>query len=139
MNSKKIKKIRAIEKQVPQEWRDKLMVEEYVAPDLRAEAENSLREYEEEGLTNTKDYLRLKHLWDAGYYDAKEHKVDPIYAKKIEDFVEKGIQKAIKNGELPKPSGDKELQDYIKKLHRGETRKQKRSIRTKQEAEANGS
>lgn len=139
MNSKKLKKIKAIEKQVPQEWRDKLMVEEYVAPDLREEAIKTLTELEEEGATDTKDYLRLKHLFDAGYYDAKETKVDPIYAKKIEDFVEKGLRKAIKNGELPKPSDDKELQDYVKKLKRDEQRKQKRSIRSKQQAEAEGS
>ncbi len=115
------------------------MTEDWVAPDLRREAQKSLKEYEEAGETDTKDYLRLKHLWDAGIYDARETKVNQKYAKKIEDFVEKGIKEAIKKGELPKPKDDKELQDYVKKIKRNEQRKQKRGVRTKQDAERSGS
>lgn len=139
MNSKKLKKIRAIEKRVPQEWRDALTSEEYVAPDLREEALNTLTEYEANGETNEKDYLRLRHLFDAGYYDKKELVVNEEMAKKIEDFMDEEIDKAIASGELPPPEDDNELKEYVKKLHKNGKKQTKRSIRTKRQAEAEGS
>ena len=123
MNSKVSKKIKLIEDRVPQEWRDALMCEQYVAPDLREEVQVTMKELQEEG--NIKEYLRLKHLFDAGYYDAKEAVVDQEVAKKIEDFIDVELDKAIESGELPKPKDDKGLQKVIKKLKRNEKRKQK--------------
>lgn len=138
MNKSKLKKIKEIEKQVPQALRDKLMKEEYVAPDLREEAIKTLSEYPEEidSLSGDeksqaiKECKRLQNLFDAGYFDAKEMVVDPTVAKQIDDYVEKGIKAAIKSGDLPPAKNDKELEDYVKKLQRNEKRKQS-NLRTK--------
>lgn len=132
MNQSKLKKIKEIESRIPQEWRDNLMKKQYVAPDLRQEALNTLKEYEEQSELSPedqKDYRRLKNLFDAGYYDAEEMVVDEKIAKKMEDFMERELKKAMKSGELPKAKSDKELKDYVKKLKKHERTKRESSIR----------
>lgn len=135
MNKSKLKKIKEIEKRVPQEWRDSLMEEVYVAPDVRNEAIATLKEYEEE-IPNLKDedlkiairdQRRLQNMFDAGYYDVKEMRVNKDVAKKIEDFIEEEIIKAIDSGELPKPKSDREFNSFVKKLHKTNDKSNKKS------------
>lgn len=116
------RKLQEIQDSVPQEWRDALMKKEYIAPDLRQEAIATLAEYKKVidsgDTTEIKDYRRLKNLFDAGYYDATEMKVDEVVGKKIEDYVESKIKEAMQAGELPKEKSDKDLKGYLKKLRK---------------------
>jgi hypothetical protein len=120
MKKKVTKKLKEIQDSVPKEWSDALMTTVFVAPDLRDEALKTLKEYEDDFQKGNKDgerdYRRLKNLFDAGYYDATEAKVDEEIAKKIEDYVEAEILAAMERGELPEKESDKDLQKYVKKL-----------------------
>jgi len=136
MNKTKLKKIKAIEQKVPQEWRDALMKEEYVAPDVRNEALATLKDYQDriptlegtELYEATRDHQRLQNMMDAGYFDAKEMKVDEDMAKQIEDFIDEEMKKAIESGELSAPKDDKEFIKYVKKLHKHGTTNQKPNL-----------
>lgn len=124
--------LKRINKSVPKEWQDAVVSEQYIAPDVREGVIEALAEVpttpEEE-----KEHKRLQNLFDAGYYDAKESKVDEEIAKKIEDYIEEKIKEAIASGEIPDPS-EEELHTITKKAKRNEKRKQKSSLRSKQGA-----
>lgn len=138
MNARKLEIIRNIEKSVPKEWRDNLIVKRFVAPDLRQSIIEELEELPgqilalegEEKAQMEKHYRRLRNVFEAGFYDATEHVVDQEMAKKIEDFIEAGIQAAIDRGELS--DDDKELKQITKKLKRNAKRNTKHSLRSKQ-------
>ena len=139
MRKSKLKIIQEIQSSVPQAWRDKLMTEQYIAPDLRDEAIKTLAEYPDdiaklegdEQKSAEKDFSRLQNLYEAGYYDATEQVVDEKIGKKIENYIEKALKEAMKSGKLPKAKNDKELANYIKKLHKHETKQRKSSVRSK--------
>lgn len=129
MRKKTEKVLRRINKSVPKEWQDAVVSEQYIAPDVREGVLEALKEVPStpEG---EKELRRLQNLFDAGYYDAKESKVDEEIAKKIEDYVEEEIKKAIEAGEIPDPS-EEELTMIDKKSKRNAKRKQKSSLRSK--------
>ena len=128
------KKLRAINKAVPQEWQDAVVKKQYIAPDLRAEIVSVLAE------TPTTDdakdeQRRLQNMFDAGMYDAEEHVVDEEIAKKIEDWVDAKVLEAIANGEIPDPKEEPDVTKLVKKTKRNVKRKQESNLRTKQGAE----
>jgi multidrug resistance efflux pump len=137
MNQRKIQIIRDIEKRVPQEWHDALIKKQYIAPDLRQEVVEQLASYPAEieaaeGEARAKlekDYRRLKNIFDSGYYDVMENVVDQEVAKKIEDFIEQGLQEAIDRGDLS--DDDEEIKKINKKLKRNAKRNTKHSLRSK--------
>lgn len=125
------KKLRAINKRVPQEWQDAVIKTQYVAPDLRNEILAVLAETPETD-EEAKEQRRLQNMFDAGYYDAEESIVDEEIAKKIEEWVDAEVQKAIDAGEIPDPKKDDDVKKLVKKTKRNVKRKQESSLRTKQ-------
>lgn len=136
MNKKKLKIIKDIEKSVPQEWRDALITEQYVAPDVRADVIAELEAREEtlealqgeEKLQMEKHLNRLKNIFDTGYFDLKEKVVDQEMAKKIEDHVSAGIEQAIKDGLLS--DADPDFKKLTKKAKRNVNRNTQSNLRT---------
>lgn len=125
------KKLREINKRVPQEWQAAVVTEQYIAPDLRNEVIATLAETPENE-EEAKEQRRLRNLFEAGYYDAKESVVDEEVAKKIEEWVEAEIKKAVDAGEIPDPNKTDELEAVRKKIKRNVKRKQQSSLRDKQ-------
>jgi ArsR family metal-binding transcriptional regulator len=138
MNQRKIQIIRDIEKKVPKEWHEALIKKQYLAPDLRQEVIEQLEAYpaeieQSQGETRVKlekDFRRLKNIFDSGYYDAMENVVDTEVAKKIEDFIDQGLQEAIERGDLS--DDDEEIKKINKKLKRNAKRNREHSLRTEQ-------
>lgn len=133
MNKRTRKIIQQINDSVPQELRDRLFVDAYVAPDLRLEARKQAQELwktandlpdgsKEEALIAAQ---RLQNIIDAGYYDAKEKRVDPEVAKEIEAWIDAELDKAIADGRIPHPKDDREHQAFIRKLKQHEKRTQR--------------
>ncbi len=137
MNKKTAKVIQQIHDSVPKEWRDQVVTQEYVAPDLRLQVRETVKEMREEAEQLTgekrekalKEVQRLQNIIDAGYYDAKEWRVNPEVAKKIEEYIDAELDKAIAEGRIPHPKNDKGYQDYKRKLKQHEQRYRKSALR----------
>lgn len=135
MNKKTQKIIQAINDAVPKELRDAVLTKEYIAPDLRITARETVAEMREaaEEMTGNereqalKEAQRLQNIIDAGYYDQKEWRVNKEAAAKVEAWIDAELDKAIKEGRIPHPKDDKDYQRYQRKLKQNERRTTKKS------------
>lgn len=103
--------VRAIQRRVYKKYKDTLMYDSPIAPDLRAEAE---RQLEDENLTET-ERRRIQTILDSGVYDELETTVDPEVGAKYEAELDAEIQKAIDAGELDPPD-ENSRQEFINEL-----------------------
>jgi hypothetical protein len=144
MNKRTLRVIKEIHASVPQDLRDRLFVETYIAPDLRLEARKQAKELFEEANalpdgpkkeTALKGAQRLQNIIDAGYYDAKEKRVDPEVAKQIEAYIDTELDKAIKEGRIPHPKDDTGYQNYQRKLRKHEHKSRREAFTKGTEAQ----
>jgi len=134
MNKRTRKIIEDINNSVPQELRDRLFRREYVAPDLRLSVREAVKAMWEEAAeieegvqrrNLEKEATRLQNMIDAGYYDTTELRVDPEVAKEMEAWVDRELDKAIKEGRIPHPKHDRQYQSLVRKLKQHGKRKQR--------------
>lgn len=114
MNTKTSKELRRISENIPKELMDRLMKERYEYPTIRKVVNKALKDDEVDEVLKE----RLRHIKDIGAIDKKTQVVNRTAEKEIDEWMKNEVEKAIKLGRIPHPKDDKDLQAYIKKIHK---------------------
>ena len=122
MNTKTLKVLRGIAKRIPEKYLEKLMRPQPMAPTVKLIAKKALKDKDIPEETKR----RLKNVIDAGHLDKTEEAVDPKIEAKIDKWLEKEVDKAIKEGKIPHPKNDKEANNYHKKLWKNTSKNTKK-------------
>lgn len=112
MKKNTIKELRRISMSIPKELLDNLMKEQLVAPTVVEVVEKALVDPN----VSEEKKLQLQHLKDSGYLNKKEMVVDQEVEKKIDEYVDKEVERAIKLGRIPDPKKDEDLKEFRKKI-----------------------
>lgn len=104
------KTLREIYSRVPKIWRENVVSEKLIAPNMAMVIDKALEdsEYPEE------KKKELRTLKESGYLDKKEYSEDALMVKKIDNFVNREINKAVREGRLPNRNKLTELQKLWK-------------------------
>lgn len=104
------KTLREIYSRVPQEWRSNVITEKSANPVMIKVIDEALADpnYDPE------KKKQLQILKDSGQLDKKEYSEDPKIVKKIDNFVNREIKKAVKEGRLPTKAKLQDLQKLWK-------------------------
>lgn len=108
---------------IPKEFKDKLMKEEWLTPSWKKDIEDFLagkgkNKLLKERFTGKEE--ELQHLYDAGVFSKTEMVTDPKIEKKINDYLDGEIKKAVEAGLLPKNTG--KIKSKLKQYARRKTK-----------------
>jgi hypothetical protein len=92
-----LKVLKDIQDSVPKEWREKLITVEDKTPTMKFVVNEAI----DKKLVKDELVEKLRVLRDNGEFDKKKEVVNPKLAKLIDQWVDRRIKKAIKNGQLP--------------------------------------
>lgn len=100
------KTLREIYSRVPKEWRENVVTEKPSTPTMIKVIDEALADpnYDPE------KKKQLQALKDSGQLDKKQYSEDQTLVKKIDNFVNREINKAVKDGRLPNKKKLAELQ-----------------------------
>ena len=98
--------LREINSRIPKEWQQSVVKEQPITPTMSFIIEKAL---EDDNISPEKK-AELQLLKDAGYFSKKKYQDDPVIAGKINNFINREIKKAVKEGRLPTKKKLKELQ-----------------------------
>ncbi len=121
MKKSTIEKLKAIQQEIPKEWKQALMKMAYDMPITRNELVPKLLDDPD---VSEEYKQRVRNLLEAGYFDKESEVVDEEIAQKIDDFVEMRIMEEIDKGNLPK-SNFKGLIRKIKQQQKDERKNTK--------------
>jgi hypothetical protein len=102
--------LREIQTSVPIEWRKKVVIKKDLTPTVKMVFEKAL---ESETITDEKK-SQIRNVLESGELSREVYAEDPVMAKKIDNFVNRRINKAIKDGKLPPKSHVKYLPSVIR-------------------------
>lgn len=89
--------LKEIYSRVPKAWRENAVKEVPLTPTMAMVVDKALTT---RGLSpEKKEELRV--LQESGYFDKKKYIEDPLIVKKIDNFVNREVKKAVKEGRLP--------------------------------------
>ena len=93
---------------IPKEYTDNLLIEQKIAPLIEKSVIDFLagKKIPKALAERYKGHEEEQHMFDAGMFSKTEWVADPVVEKKINDYLNKEIKKAIKLGLLP-PKVDK--------------------------------
>lgn len=111
MKKKHFRILKEIQESVPKEYYDGLITVQPIAPTVKKVFQKAVKDM---SLPEEKRKM-AQYMLDSGELDKTEHVVDEKKAKKIDKYIEKEIEKAIKLGRLPKE--DKKLIKKLKKKY----------------------
>lgn len=129
MNSKTARELRRISESIPQEMLDRLIVEK----EAMSTTKDLLKKAIKDKSVPKEKRDKFKNVLDSGYLNFTEKVSDPEVEKEIEEWVDNQIEIAIRNGRVPDPKTDKELQKYIKKAKRWTKNREKSKSKTSKE------
>lgn len=98
--------LREINSRIPKEWQEGVVKAQEITPTMSFIIDKAL---EDANISDEKK-KELQSLKDAGYFSKKKYQDDPVIAGKINNFVNREIKKAVKEGRLPTKRKLKELQ-----------------------------
>jgi len=98
--------LREIYSRVPKEWRNNVVEATPLTPTMAKVVEEALKD--SKFPQEKKEQLRV--LQDAGYLSKQKYSENPELVKKIDNFVNREIKKAVKEGRLPNKKKLAELQ-----------------------------
>jgi hypothetical protein len=104
------KVLKEIQSRVPKEFLKGVVTERPLTPVMEKVVDDALASPD---FPEAKK-LRLQHLKDAGEFNKKTYYQSPKYAKMIDNFVNREINKAVKAGRLPNKKQLKTLQEEWK-------------------------
>lgn len=113
MKKKHSELLRSIYNEVPQEYKDSLMVTQEIYKEIKGVMQLAVNE---EGFDpEKKEYY--KNLLDSGQLDGLEEVMSPEIAKKIDDFIDERVLAEVEKGNLPKVART-EIMKKIRKYQR---------------------
>jgi len=86
-----------INSRIPKDWLDKVVYEIAKTPTIEKVMKQSIQEK----ILKPETESKVKELLNAGYFSQKKLKENKVYAKLIDQFVKREINKKIKIGLLP--------------------------------------
>jgi len=98
--------LREIYSRVPKEWRNNVVEATPLTPTMAKVVEEALKDPK----FPQEKKEQLKVLQDAGYLSKQKYSENPELVKKIDNFVNREIKKAVKEGRLPNKKRLAELQ-----------------------------
>jgi hypothetical protein len=102
--------LREIQARVPAEWKRRAVVEQPFTPTMKMVFEKAL----ESPTIDEEKKRQIKNILDSGQLSKMVSREDPKITKQIDNFVNREINKAVKEGRLPPKSHSKYLPSMIR-------------------------
>lgn len=116
MKKKHLKEIERIQKSIPKELLDKLIIKRPFSPIAKEIIMRALANPKEvEGIVSAEELEKYQAMLDSGELDRTEEVSDPEIEKQIDEYYNKEFEKARKLGRLPPPQKFPKLKSKLKK------------------------
>lgn len=123
MKKKHLKEIERINKSIPKELLNKLIVLDYKFPTIRDIVIKAMKNPDEvEHIVSKEQLEKYKAMLLSGYLDQKHEMTNPEIEKQINDYLDAEFEKARKLGRLPPPQKMPILKNKAKKLYVHDTK-----------------
>lgn len=119
MNHKIERELKRIQENIPKELLSGLTTTQDAYPTLK----NVIGLMMKDGTVSEETKKKYQAIMDSGILNATEEVVDTDIEKKISDYIDAEIKKAIKLGRIPKPKKEDSIINYKKKIKRNAKRK----------------